>query len=132
VWCDISMFKIQEFYPEDKVEHFPKSSVPIYEIIWHHIPEDSNCHRINLCCLNIMLRLLLGSLLPWFNWQFIPFFLSVCLNIRLRYQWLSCMFLCLHNAINPVCFQKLTEVILLYIENNVGLQAGHCSHPLQS
>jgi len=45
------MFKIQKFYPEDKVEHFPKSSVPIYEITWHHIPEDSNCHRINLCYL---------------------------------------------------------------------------------
>jgi len=58
------MFKIQKFYPEDKVEHFPKSSVPIYEITWHHIPEDSNCHRINLCYLNIMLYLLLGSLLP--------------------------------------------------------------------
>ena len=42
------------------------------------------------------------------------------------------MFLCLHNAINPICFQKLTEVILLYIENNVGLQASNCSHPLQS
>jgi len=68
------MLKIQEFYPEDKMEHFPESSLPIYEITWHYIPEDSNCQRINLCSLNIMLYLLLGSLLPWFNWQFTPFF----------------------------------------------------------
>jgi hypothetical protein len=29
-------------------------------------------------------------------------------------------------------FQKLTDEILLHIENNAELQAGHCSHPLQS